>query len=389
LPQLTEELFAYDVIILMDPDRAEFGPEWLSLLDRFVTEYGGGVLYAAARVQTPALMRDPVMKPLRDMLPVTPDPEAELILNQVGHYQLRGAPVEIPAASLGHPVVRLASDSASTKLGWEGLGDIHWHYPVLREKPAATVLLRHGDSRMRNSYGGHVLAAVQFLGAGRTGFLAFDGTWRWRKRAVGAFDRFWVQLVRHLAEGKLLGGSKRGTIMTDAEEYAIGDAVIVSARLVNPRYEPLERAEVAATYGIDGESASFTLTARPDRPGWFEGRFVPDRAGDYLLGVSLPGVAPGESVDITKQIRVARPNLEILRPQMDRQALVTLAAESFGGKYFEMDEAAAIPNLIPDLHEEVPVRSRPTTLWDRWPTLILLVGLLSLEWGIRKWKHLL
>jgi len=45
--------------------------------------------------------------------------------------------------------------------------------------------------------------------------------------------------------------------------------------------------------------------------------------------------------------------------------------------------------LIPDLHAVIPVRSRPTTLWDNGIVLSLLVGLLCVEWGVRKWKQLL
>ena len=74
---------------------------------------------------------------------------------------------------------------------------------------------------------------------------------------------------------------------------------------------------------------------------------------------------------------------------MDRARLRTLAEQSFGGRYFEVDEASTMPDLIPDLHEEIPIRSRPTTLWDNGMTLALLLTLLSIEWAIRKWNRLL
>ncbi len=86
---------------------------------------------------------------------------------------------------------------------------------------------------------------------------------------------------------------------------------------------------------------------------------------------------------------MSRPNIEILRPQMDRAALTALAEQSHGGRYFEIDEAEALPDLIPDLHEEIPIRSRPTTLWDNWKMLMFLVTLLGVEWGVRKWNRLL
>ncbi|MBI4718629.1 MAG: VWA domain-containing protein [Planctomycetes bacterium] len=389
LPRLAEELFTYDVIVLMDPDPEEFDETWARLLDQFVSEHGGGFLYTAARAHTPAFMRQRELKPLHDLLPVTLDPEADLVLNQIGHYQVGAAPVEVPATVHGHPVMQLAGDAVSSRLLWQGVGDIYWHYPALREKPVATVLMRHGDPRMRNNYGGHVLAAVQFVGAGRTGFLAIDGTYRWRRYGEELFDRFWVQWVRYLAEGRLLGGTRRGVLLTERDECALGEAVQVSARLLDERFEPLRSESVAAVYEIEGERREVLLTAQRDRRGWFEGPFVPQRTGAYRISVRLPGPAGDDRQELTRRIRVSRPNLEILRPQMDRAALTALAGGSLGGRYFEMNEVQRIPALIPDLHEELPIRSRPISLWDRAATLAFLGMLLCAEWLVRKLNKLL
>ncbi len=384
LPTTAEELFAYDVVLLIDPDKNDFDENWARLADTLVSEHGGGVLLAAARAHTPAFLRERSLKALHDLLPVTFDPEADLVLNQVGHYQLAPSLIEIPPPAYGHPVVRLANDPVATKLEWQGMGDVYWHYPVLREKPVATVLMRHGNPRMRNAFGGHVLAAVQFVGAGRAGFLGFDGTWRWRRFGEEVYDRFWVQLVRHLAEGKLLGGSKRATLLLENEHPTLGEAVNVSARLLDERYEPLSQDEVIAQVRVEDERTDFTLTSRRDRPGWFEGRFVPDRVGTYRIRLSVPG-----GIEVDREVMVTRPNLEIISPQMNRAALVTLAEQSHGGRYWEIDELRDLPAAIPDLHEEVPIRSRPTTLWDNAKVLTLLVGLLCIEWAVRKWNRLL
>ena len=58
LPCLAEELFAYDAVILMDPNASELDGEWCRLIDTFVVEHGGGVLLAAGRAHTPALWRE-------------------------------------------------------------------------------------------------------------------------------------------------------------------------------------------------------------------------------------------------------------------------------------------------------------------------------------------
>jgi hypothetical protein len=389
LPVTAEELFAYDVIILLDPDRAELDEAWCRLVDKLVTEYGGGVLYEAARPHTPSFVREPSVKPLLDLLPVSLDPEADLVLNQIGHYQMSSAAIEIPPSAAGHPVLRITDDAVSDRLTWQGVANVYWHYPVLREKPVATVLMRHGNPRMRNNYGGHVLAAVQFAGAGRSAFLGLDATWRWRRYGPEWFDRFWVQMIRFLAEGKLLAGSGRGTLLVDKERPALGEAVTVSARILNERYEPLRQDRVEGSCEVDDERTALILESRQDRPGWFEGRFVPDRPGHYRIRVPLPGASGEGRNELERELVVSRPNLEILHPQMHRAELTALAEHSAGGRFWEVDETAELAKAVPDLHEEVPVRSRPVTLWDNWKVLAALVTLMSLEWAVRKWNRLL
>ena len=389
LPALREELFEYDVVILMDPEPSEFDAPWCQLVDTLVTEYGGGLLLTAARRNTPAFLREPSLRELYNLLPVTLDPESDLELNKLGHYQLSGMPIEIAAEAFGHPVMQMGDSQAATKQMWHGLAEVYWHFPVLREKPAATVLMRHGGARMGNSYGGHVLLAVQFVGAGRTGYVGLDGTWRWRKYGEELYDRFWVQLVRYLAEGKLLAGTKRGMLATESEQYSLGESVSVSATLFDERFKPLARDEVLGTYQVGAETRPLKLTARRDTPGRFEGRFVPDRTGSYRIGVVVPSVAAGEPIEIVKEIRVSRPNIEILRPRMDRDELRVLSEQSDGGRYFEVDEVSQLAELIPDLHEELPIRSRPTSLWDNWQVMAFLLTLFCVEWFVRKWNRML
>jgi hypothetical protein len=389
LPTRAEELFEYDAVVLVNPYHEELDEAWCRLVARLVTEYGGGLLLAAGRSHTPVFMREPSTRPLVDLLPVARDSSADLVLNQIGHYQVAPWPVLIPEAAQKHPILRLADDIASSKLIWQRLGDVHWHYPVLRAKPVATVLMQHGNPRMQNSYGPHVLAAVQYVGAGRTAFVGFDATWRWRRHGQEIFDRFWIQMMRYLTEGKRLGGSQRGTLLTEGDRFSLGDAVTVTSRLFDARFQPLDREEVEAWYEIEGRQRQFPLSARSDQPGWFEGRFVPDRIGSYRIGATIPADGGEAPIEIRREIQVSRPNIEILRPQMDRSRLMTLAANSAGGRYFEVDEASTLPEIVPDVHEETTIKSRPTMLWDNGWILTLLVALLAGEWTLRKWSWML
>ena len=111
---------------------------------------------------------------------------------------------------------------------------MYWHYPVTRAKPGATVLARHGDPRMRNEHGQHVLLATQLVGPGRTFFVGFDSTYRWRFLDEQFFDGFWARLIDRAGRSKQLGGKYPYTLATDRESYKPGSQVTVTAKFENP-----------------------------------------------------------------------------------------------------------------------------------------------------------
>jgi len=387
LPGTAEELFAYDAVVLLDPDPIELTAEWCALASRLVKDQGGGLLYAAARLNTPSFVHDPAVGALINLMPVTFDPDADLLLNELGHYQQQGSPIIVPPTAAGHPVMKLPATGADG-LTWSTTARVYWYYPVLREKPVATVLMRHGDPRMQNSYGGHVLLATQYVGAGRTAYLGFDGTWRWRQYGDALFNKFWVQLIRYLVEGKLAGGNRRGMVLTQRDTYQLGDAVNVTVRLLDRSFQPSDVESVEAAYRIEGDAGRLMLSRIADRPGWYEGRFVPPRTGSCEIVVQIPDGEPG-SDRTRKEIQVVRPDLEIQEPQMNRDGLVMLAEQSFGGRYYDVDQAATLPGHIADRHESTTIRSRPEPLWDNGWVLSMLVVLLGLEWALRKVFRLL
>ncbi|NUQ46888.1 MAG: hypothetical protein HUU22_12755, partial [Phycisphaerae bacterium] len=86
---------------------------------------------------------------------------------------------------------------------------------------------------------------------------------------------------------------------------------------------------------------------------------------------------------------VVRPaDLELRRPVMRRDLLRRLA-ESSGGRYFEIDEASAAPDLIEDRGESSVIRERPRPLWDNGYVFALLILLVTAEWIGRKRAKLL
>ncbi|MEP0842945.1 MAG: hypothetical protein HRF43_09555, partial [Phycisphaerae bacterium] len=390
-PRHQEELMAYDCIVLLDPQPGDFDPAWTAHVEQLVGSFGGGLLYVAGRIHAPRFAHDANTRSLLDLLPVVIDAnEADLVLNELGHFQPTGWPFTIPPTAMGSPILAMSDVPAENPQIWARLPGVYWHYPVRREKPVATVLLRHSNPRMRNSYGWHVLLATQFFGTGRTGFMAFDSTWRWRRYGDRYFNRYWIQLIRHLVEGKLLSGQQRGLIQFERDQYAVGEAVVVEARLLDARHLPLQQDEVAARLSQEGAGErSLVLKAQPNRPGWFRGEFVPSELGRHTVQIDLPGASGAEPAVIRGEVRVGRPELEFQKPELDRDSLQLLASQSAGGKYLEIDELDQLGTLIPSGTRAFTLNGPSSPLWDRWWTLALLVALLGIEWLVRKRSHLL
>jgi len=220
--------------------------------------------------------------------------------------------------------------------------------------------------------------AAQFYGAGRVVFAGFDESWRWQTLAESAYRRYWTQWIRHLAEGRLVGG-RRAVVTSDRETYALGDRILVSARVLDATWKPLADPTVGVSItGPGGTAETIVLDADPNRPGWYRGGFDAKAPGLY-------GIALG---DASKAVEVELPNLEFEEPSLDAAGLLAIAQGS-GGAVYSGDAIATIPEAIPDRTQSVVASEEPIALWDRTFTLAVLASLLIAEWIVRKWSRLL
>jgi uncharacterized membrane protein len=200
LPRTREALFRYDVILIGDvpPERLGFNEakqrEWLDLLVEFV-EAGGG----AGFMFGPRAMPESYRKtPLENLLPAVLHREASKMQPEAREgFRPQLANPEHP-----HEIVRIHYYPDGNAFLWrEGLEPVMAHYPVLKAKDEAEILLVH--PKERNNHGPRVIAAAARYGRGRTFFIATDETWRWRRPYGEKYqDRFWINVVRHLANGE-------------------------------------------------------------------------------------------------------------------------------------------------------------------------------------------
>ncbi|MEK6249629.1 MAG: hypothetical protein N2C12_15710, partial [Planctomycetales bacterium] len=81
---------------------------------------------------------------------------------------------------------------------------------------------------------------------------------------------------------------------------------------------------------------------------------------------------------------VTVPQLEDNEAWLNEPVLMNLAAES-GGNYFHLDELDELLEMIPsEKTKQFRVHLPPRPLWDNSHILFLLVGMLCVEWAVRK-----
>ena len=375
-PVSEEELAAYDVVLLGDVSPRQFSDGQLELIREFVGDKGGGFGMVAGPRYSPWSWTGTAIESL---LPV--DVVEEPSESSFGSEGFR--PIVTPAGSRTG-IFRFFADREANELYLrEGLRPLYWFATGVRPKAGlGDVLARHPDEEGPDGEPASLLVAGRY-GAGRTLFNAIDESWRWRYyTGEPVFDTFWVQQLRYLARGRKLG-ARRATLDVERPGYLIGERAAVELRVLDGRLATNlpDRLEARVIDAGGDPVDSVPLVRRSSTTGGeasrYTGSFAVNRAGAYTATVApLAGDVP----ELADPFVVELPRGELLRPATDFDALQRLATES-GGRLVDL---ADVENLdIPAAERRTPVLS-DRALWDAPIALMLLAGLLSLEWIGRK-----
>jgi hypothetical protein len=387
VPTSREELLdRYDVILLGDVPPQAIGSspseseEFLASVKAFV-EAGGGFCMIAGEYDAP---RSYVDTPIADLLPVVVGGVEEEVVAIPGPDAEFRPRLETPSAP--HEIVRLLADPDPNRRLWEEEGGLHplrRFFPVRRAKPGAEVLLRHPESR--NRYGGHVLAAVTYVPLGRTMYLGTDETWLWRFVYRDLYhERFWRNAIRYLALGRLRGADRRFRLGVEKSRYELNERVVLEARILD---EALAASEAAARKVFvtfpDGRTAEAELEPTAGEAGVLRTSFVATVPGHHEAFLTEGNVPEGRRL-ATADFEVEIPSREMVDPTLDERTLQAIAART-GGLYLSLAQAGEIRRRFEGSRElRTPVSSEIRDLWDNGWVLAFVVGLLAVEWIVRK-----
>jgi hypothetical protein len=379
-PESEEQLFEYDVILAFDPDWTQIPPEGIEMLDRWIEEFGGGMILIAGESYTGDLARaDETFDTVREFYPVFLQDRRGFQIGQQDKYQ-QPWPVAFTEAGKNAAFLNLVDNAIGSEKIWKDFPGIFRTYPTAGPRAGATIYAHSSDFREVSDRGPSILLASQLYGSGRTMYIGSAEWWRLRSEDEEHYDRLWTKLVREAGQGRLKSGGQRAVLMPEKESYYLGETVRVRARVLDQQFQPLEADSVTLDVTDPQGRSVFPapkLMRDKARPGEFLGGFRASEDGKYELRL------PDQQAEM-QSVRVTLPNLEADRPEQNADALQMLQ-EGTGGRYLRLDVAEKeLAQLLPNAGTKFTVDERLQTLWDRSWLLYLLVGLLSVEWLTRK-----
>lgn len=375
-PERKEELFAYDVIILDDPNPALLSAATQQMLAEFVDQpgKGGAIIMIAGPQNMPLGFRG---TPLAKLMPFElgsvklPDQNATLT---------EGFQVEPTDFGAALPPMQLGDTPEESRVIWEHLHPLNWLIEVPEVRRGAMVL---AEDPNRTAPDGRKLPVImmQYVGAGKVLFHATDETWRWRYRVGDVyFSRYWIQMIRYLSRSKLAESGQSAILSTDRREYALGEPVRLRVWFADERLAPTEDDGVTVVLEQMGRQTQKIVLRRTSGRGVFEATVTRPTPGSYHAWMAVPQV---EGNSPAADFTVAPPTGEFAQIRMDAAALRE-AATTTGGKYYTWETAAKLLDDLPP-GRQVPIETLPSfPLWNRWPVLLTFLFLIIAEWVMRK-----
>jgi hypothetical protein len=407
LPTSAEEWRRYDVVIVGDVPAEAFSPEQRQQLYDLVAQRGAGVLWVGGPLAMPTgyggtMLAD--LLPMREPEAVGPVPLGEMAVRPTALAEALSV-LQLTLAAASSP---RGADAAASGERWpDDLSPLRWVQDLGALKPSAEVLARvapaaSADAEAFDDPQADPLVTRLRFGAGQSLYVGTDETWRWRyARGEVYFEQFWVQLVRLLGRGAAARGEDPVRLEVSSRRVPQGGTVVVRLEMEDAaliaRDLPSLRVAVfgpeagdeasggSATSGAGAPLAEFDLRPGEGEAGRglrrYSAPYRADTAGELRLVVTEPALA---GYELSAPLDVIAPDDELRRAEADRPRLVQLAAAT-GGQVIELDhlERLAEPGVVPNLARQT-ANDVAEPIANSALALGLILGLLTLEWVVRK-----
>jgi hypothetical protein len=367
----------FDVYILGDLDSSLLKADEVRALAERVTQGAGLIMLGGYQSFGPGGYAS---TPLADVLPVVMDrferQKPDEPIREGEHIDAGPAGLKMLPTQMGvnHFSLSLGGTPRENMEQWRKLPGLEGANKVRKLKPWAMVLAETEKAEP--------LLVTQNFGNGRVMAFMGDSTWHWWMRGFEAsHKRFWRQVVLWLARKDESMGSDVWVKLAE-HRFLPGQPVEFEVGVQGGRVEPEKGVKFEAqVIPPSGRASPVQLAADQDKT---RGSFrETESPGDYIVQVTArkDGKELGQG---RARFAVLDQDLELDNSAADADLLESLGTIS-GGKWLPPEDLRGlIEQLSKDTQSlEVQVEAK-VTLWDTWTVFSVLVGLLGLEWYLRK-----
>ena len=376
-PKTRDELFAYKGIILGSMEASYFTGDQLRMIADFVSERGGGLLALGGRR---ALGEGGFAgTPVGEVLPVDfvgrPDEKSP-------YFSELKVDVTVPGSI--HAATQIAEAESTSAKRWKTMPPVSSVNRIGRAKPGATVLLTGTPTK-----GGEreIVLAYQRYGRGKAIVFPIQDSWLWQMDASVSledmtFESYWRQLLRWLVNDV----PSRVMVAAAGDEASPGDPVELEAEISDRTFLKVNNAEaVARVTSPSGNVSEMPLEWSVTRDGEYKASFTPTEKGLYRVDVRAR-VGTDSIISDPSYVASGEPMTEYFGAEM-RAPLLRRIADETGGRFYTGDKVSELAKdiVFTDVGNTVVDRK---DLWDMPIVFLLLIALVTSEWGYRKLRGL-
>ena len=368
-PSTRAKLFEFDLIMASFDTVQKFSEEQQTWISDFVSVSGGGLILIDSKRDGGSPIAESVLSPL---LPV----RLAEAPSESGNQTIRVGP-----SAINQSAFQLGSNSLPNDQVWAQLPTPK-SIRTVKVEPGAEMMVELVSTASDKAT--QPLVVTKLFGQGRVIYFASDETWRWRANVADLYhQRFWNQIATWGMRAPFAVNDAYASLDSGQRVYSTVDSITVRAMLKTDRAQPLEDAMVQAVLEREGvRHAVFPLVQESDARGFYRATFGPIPEGSYCVRLEVVGI-PGDALTLQTQFIVRPPvDIEMQSLACNTDSLRQTAAMT-GGEFAMLNDAASISEKLKQFRTGKIIESQ-TLLWQSTPWFATIVGLLAIEWYLRK-----
>ena len=375
-PKKMEDLYQFHAVIIDDLEAEFFSPDQLALLERFVSERGGGLLMlgGAESFRQGGYEKTPVGR----ILPVSLD-AASATATPAGYRLL------LTRDGWLQPWARLRSTETEEQQRIAELPNFLTLNRIGHVKPGATVIAEVAEPAGQK----YPALAVQSFGRGRCAAMLIGDLWRWQldrtdvQREKDDLGKAWRQTVRWL----IADVPDRIEMRTVAKDDLGQPLMRVEARIRTKEFQPQDNAAVNISVQLP-DGTVVTQLGEPSlrEAGLYESTFSSRQEGRYRASVEVID-HEGQPLGKSETGWVADPAADEYARVTPNMELLEQIAKKSSGEVIPLNRLETFVRSLPN--RKAPLTEAYTVpLWHQPWMLASIIGCLCAEWGLRRWKGL-